>query len=65
MSIAVKDRNAEAIISATREIANILRLKDDQIPLTADDLMPARTVKYVQNNVVVNNYTGAEGQPDE
>ncbi|MFD2935031.1 hypothetical protein [Spirosoma flavum] len=67
MSLAVKDRNAEAIIAATREIAKLSRLHDEQSPLSADDLMPARTVKYVQNNVTIsnNNGTGLEELPIE
>ncbi|GAB3767798.1 hypothetical protein GCM10028818_01220 [Spirosoma horti] len=64
MSIAVKDKNAEAIIAATREIARLAKLNDDQVPLSVDELMPARVAKYVQNNVTVNNY-GTEGQPSE
>lgn len=66
MSLAVKDRNAEAIIAATREIAKLSKVHDDQSPLTADELMPARVVKYVQNNVTINNNgTGLEDLPLE
>jgi hypothetical protein len=64
MSIAVKEKNAEAIIAATREIAKLSKVHDDQSPISAEDLMPARVAKYVQNNVTVNNY-GTEGQADE
>ncbi|MCC5613169.1 hypothetical protein LC612_42455 [Nostoc sp. CHAB 5834] len=64
MSIAVKEKNAEAIIAATREIAKLSKVHDDQSPLTPDELMPARVAKYVQNNVTVNNY-GGEGQVNE
>lgn len=63
LSIAVKDKNAEAIISATKEIARLCKLNEDQVPLSIDELMPARTAKYVQNNVTVNNY-GPESQTD-
>jgi hypothetical protein len=66
MSIAVKDRDANAIIAATREIASLAKLKDDQLPVSVDELMSPRSVKYVQNNVTVNNYQpGTEGQGDE
>ncbi|GAB3886073.1 hypothetical protein [Spirosoma agri] len=65
MSIAVKDKNAEAIIAATREIAKLSKVYDDQSPLSPDEMMPARVVKYVQNNVTINNLTTAEGQTDE
>jgi hypothetical protein len=66
MSIAVKDKNAEAIIAATREIAKLSRVYDEQSPLTPDELMPARTVKYVQNNVTINNNLNTgEGVGDE
>jgi hypothetical protein len=61
MSIAVKDKNAEAIIAATREIAKLSRVYEEQSQLTPEELMPARTVKYVQNNVTVNNF-GTEVQ---
>ncbi|RYF64343.1 MAG: hypothetical protein EOO39_26850, partial [Cytophagaceae bacterium] len=64
MSIAVKDKNAEAIISATKEIARLSKVNDDQVPVSIDELMPARVAKYVQNNVVVNNY-GPESPTDE
>ena len=57
MSIAVKDKNADAIISATREIAKLAKLNDDQVPLSVDELMPARVAKYVQNNITFNNFT--------
>jgi len=71
MSIAVKDKNADAIIAATKEIARLSKLNDSMAPLSADELMPARTVKYVQNNVTVNNFGGTtpneveEGQASE
>lgn len=66
MSIAVKDKNAEAIIAATREIAKLSRVYDEQSPIAAEDLMPARTVKYVQNNVTINNNLNTgEGVGDE
>ncbi len=65
MSIAVKDKNAEAIIAATREIAKLQKIHDDQSPLSPDEMMPARVVKYTQNNVVVNNFNGSEGQNNE
>lgn len=65
ISVAVKDKNAEAIIAATREIAKLSKVHDEQSPLTPEDLMPARVAKYVQNNVTVNNFNGAEGQPNE
>lgn len=64
MSIAVKEKNADAIIAATREIAKLSKIHDEQSPLTPDELMPARVAKYVQNNVVVHNY-GTEGQASE
>jgi len=64
MSIAVKDKNAEAIISAVGKIATLAKLNDDQVPLSVDELMPARVAQYTQNNVTVNNY-GTEGQPNE
>jgi len=56
MSIAVKEKNAEAIIAATREIAKLSKVHDEQSPLSPEDLMPARVVKYVQNNVTINNH---------
>ena len=66
MSIAVKDKNAEAIIAATREIGKLSKIHDDQSPLSPDDLMPARVVKYVQNNVVINqNLPAGEGEASE
>ncbi|CCH00308.1 hypothetical protein FAES_2299 [Fibrella aestuarina BUZ 2] len=64
MSLAVKDKNAEAIIAATREIAKLTKLHVDEIPMSIDELMPARVAKYVQNNVTVNNY-GPESPTNE
>ncbi|MCX6216397.1 hypothetical protein [Spirosoma sp.] len=64
MSIAVKDRNAEAIIAATRQIGVLAKLNDDQVPLSVDELMPARVARYTQNNITVNNF-GTEGQAGE
>lgn len=58
LSIAVKDRNAEAIIKATERIAKLSRIDEDTITLDGSDI-PARVVKYIQNNLTVNNY------PDE
>lgn len=55
MSIAVKDRNAEAIISATKEIAKLSHVYELQTELSPDDLMPARVAIYQQHNVTVNN----------
>lgn len=55
MSLAVKDRNAEAIIAAMLEVAKLSKIHDDQSPLSLEDLMPVRIVKYVHNNVKINN----------
>ena len=60
MSIAVKDKNADAIISATREIAKLSKVHDEQSPLSVDELMPARVAKYVQNNITFNNFNQEE-----
>lgn len=67
MSIAMKDKNSEAIISAVKEIGKLSRVNEEAGALSPDDLMPARTAKYVQNNVTVNNFggTGMEGLADE
>lgn len=64
ISIAVKERNSDAIISATREIGRLLKLHEEQSALTPEELMPARVAKYVQNNITINN-NGQEGQADE
>lgn len=66
LSIAVKDKNAEAIISAVKEIAKLSRVYDESAPISPDDLMPARVVKYIQNNLTVNVTTDAgEGEAGE
>ncbi len=61
MSIAVKDKNSEAIISAVKEVAKLSRVNEEAGQLSPEDLMPARTVKYVQNNLTVNNFSASEG----
>lgn len=65
MSIAIKDKNADAIISAVEKIAKLNRLYEEQAQISPEDLMPARTVKYVQNNLTVNNFAAGEGLASE
>ena len=65
MSIAVKDKNADAIIAATRELGKLAKVHDEQSSLSPDEMMPARTVKYVQNNVTINNNLPGEGMTNE
>ena len=63
MSIAVKDKNAEAIISAVKEIGRLSRVYEGDAQLSPDELMPARVVKYIQNNVTILN--GGSGLEDQ
>lgn len=55
MSLAVKDKNPEAIIAAVEKIAKLNRLYEEAGQLTPEELMPARKAVYQQNNVTIHN----------
>lgn len=61
MAIAQRNEDAAAIISAVDKIAKLHRAYEDVAPVNVDDMMPARTVKYVQQNVTINNNNFGEG----
>lgn len=53
MSIAIKERDANAVIASVREIGKLSKVYSDQPQLSPADLMPKRQIVF--NRVTVNN----------
>jgi hypothetical protein len=54
MSIAIKGRDANAVISAVEKIAKISKIYDDMPQLNPLDMMPAKNITF--NRIDINNY---------
>jgi len=64
MSIAIREKDANAVISTVKEIGKLSKVYTDQPQLSPADLMPKRNIVF--NRVTVNNYSANdEGKEDE
>lgn len=64
MSIAIREKDANAVISTVKEIGKLSKVYTDQPQLSPADLMPKRNIVF--NRVTVNNYSASdEGKEDE
>jgi hypothetical protein len=58
MSIAIRAKDSNGVISATEKIAKLSKLYDDSPSLKPSDLMPAKTVVF--NRLEINNFNSTQ-----